>query len=45
MRDANGKLVTRWDGVTFKPHPVTGEKVPDETALVPQWNYLNPRPG
>ncbi|MEO7854927.1 MAG: DNA methyltransferase [Rubrivivax sp.] len=44
MRDANGALVTRWDGVTFKVHPATGEKVPDETALVPQWRYLNPRP-
>jgi hypothetical protein len=34
----------RWDGKTFKRHPVTGEPVPDETALVPQWRYLNPRP-
>ena len=23
--------------------PVTGEQVPDEMALVPQWRYLNPR--
>ena len=44
MRDAAGALVTRWDGTTFKVHPVTGEQVPDETALVPQWRYLNPRP-
>ena len=44
MRDAAGALVTRWDGRTFKVHPVTGEQVPDETALVPQWRYLNPRP-
>jgi len=44
MRDDTGQLVTRWDGKTFKVHPVTGEKVPDETALVPQWRYLNPRP-
>ena len=43
MRDAAGALVTRWDGVTFKLHPVTGEQVPDERALVPQWTYLNPR--
>jgi hypothetical protein len=43
MLDDAGKLVTRWDGTTFKAHPVTGEKVPDETALVPQWRYLNPR--
>jgi hypothetical protein len=44
MRDAQGALVTRWDGKTFKTHPATGEPVPDETALVPQWRYLNPRP-
>ena len=43
MRGADGKLVTRWDGVSFKPHPATGEQVPDETALVPQWRDLNPR--
>ncbi len=41
--DAAGQLLTRWDGVTRKPHPVTGEKVPDETAQVPQWRYINPR--
>ena len=41
---ADGKLLTRWDGVTRKPHPVTGERVPDETAQVPQWRYVNPRP-
>ncbi len=41
---ADGKLLTRWDGVTRKPHPVTGELVPDETAQVPQWRYVNPRP-
>ena len=44
MRDAAGALVTRWDGKTFKAHPATGEQVPDDTALVPQWRYLNPRP-
>jgi hypothetical protein len=43
MRDASGQLVTRWDGTTFKPHPATGELVPDERAVVPQWRYLNPR--
>jgi hypothetical protein len=30
----HGKPVTRWDGRTTKPHPVTGEEVPDETARV-----------
>ena len=41
--DANGRPITRWDGKTFKTHPVTGEDVPDETAQVPQWQYVNPR--
>lgn len=40
--DAQGQLLTRWDGVSFKAHPVTGSQVPDETALVPQWSYLQP---
>ena len=35
---------TRWDGVTTRPHPVTGREVPDETAQVPILEYLNPRP-
>jgi hypothetical protein len=41
--DEAGKPLTRWDGVTRKPHPVTGELVPDEAAQVPQWRYINPR--
>jgi hypothetical protein len=40
---ANGELLSRWDGVTFKTHPVTGEQVPDEAAQVPQWAYTNAR--
>jgi hypothetical protein len=42
--DADGHAITRWDGLTFKQHPVTGEDVPDEAAQVPQWKYVNPRP-
>lgn len=42
--DASGKPITRWDGVTFKKHPVTGEDVPDEAAQMVQWAYINPRP-
>jgi hypothetical protein len=42
--DASGKPITRWDGTTFKTHPVTGEPVPDEAAQVVQWAYVNPRP-
>ena len=41
--DAHGVLLTRWDGKTFKTHPVTGAQVPDEAAQVPQWKYLNAR--
>lgn len=41
--DEHGKPVTRWDGRSFKKHPVTGEDVPDEAAQTPQERYLNPR--
>jgi len=44
MLDDAGSLVTRWNGETTKVHPVTGAIVPDETALVPQWRYVNARP-
>ncbi|WP_058616004.1 class I SAM-dependent DNA methyltransferase [Tepidimonas taiwanensis] len=37
--DEAGRVRTRWDGVTMKPHPVTGEPVPDETAQVPIERY------
>ncbi len=43
MTDAAGQVLTRWDGETFKPHPATGQPVPDEAAQVLQWRYLNPR--
>ena len=42
--DAAGQPRTRWDGVTCKRHPVTGEPVPDEAAQVPQWRYVGARP-
>ena len=41
--DEEGNPVTRWDGRTTKPHPVTGEEVPDETARVQELRYINPR--
>jgi len=41
--DASSKAVTRWDGVHFKPHPVTGAQVPDEAFRVVQERYMNPR--
>ena len=41
--DQHGVPVTRWDGRTMKPHPVTGEDVPDEAARMPLERYVNPR--
>jgi len=41
--DETGQPVTRWDGLTTKSHPVTGEPVPDESARVPLVRYVNPR--
>jgi hypothetical protein len=43
LKDEAGNIVTRWDGKTFKLHPVTGLNVPDETAQVVQERYINPR--
>lgn len=44
LLDDDGQPVTRWDGRTTKPHPVTGQEVPDETARIPAYHYINPRP-
>ncbi len=44
LRDDSGRPVTRWDGVTFKLHPITGEEVPDKAATIELKRYLNPRP-
>jgi len=40
--DANGKTQMRWDGKSKKPHPVTGEQVPDEQAQIAVWKYIKP---
>ena len=34
---------TRWDGITYKPSPITGEPIPDESAQTEQYRYINPR--
>lgn len=34
---------TRWDGHTYKTSPITGEPIPDESAQVEQYRYINPR--
>lgn len=41
--DEDGKPITRWDGITYKTSPITGEEIPDESVQVPQYRYLNPR--
>lgn len=43
LLDEAGKPVSRWDGETMKVSPVTGEEIPDETARVPVFRYVNPR--
>ena len=43
VTDASGKPLTRWDGITTKTSPITGEQVPDESAQVEQYIYRNPR--
>ncbi len=42
--DSHGEPITRWDGHSTKPHPVTGLEVPDETARIPTYDYLDPKP-
>lgn len=43
VTDEHGIPLTRWDGRTMKPHPVTGEPVPDEAARIVVERYVNPR--
>lgn len=41
--DDAGRPLTRWDGISYKTSPVTGEPVPDESAQIEQYRYVNPR--
>ncbi len=43
VRNKAGLPVTRWDGHSFKPHPITGEDVPDETARIEVMRPVRPR--
>ncbi|WP_327436663.1 class I SAM-dependent DNA methyltransferase [Sinorhizobium meliloti] len=43
LRDASGRLTSRWDGITKKLHPITGEEIPDPDARVPIYSYVNPK--
>ncbi|TIX05519.1 MAG: class I SAM-dependent DNA methyltransferase, partial [Mesorhizobium sp.] len=42
-RDAIGRPLSRWDGVTKKLHPITGEEIPDPDAQMPLHTYVNPK--
>lgn len=42
-RDAQGNLITLWDGVSKKQHPITGELVPDENVRRETYTYVNAR--
>ncbi len=43
VTDERGVPVSRWDGVSMKRSPVTGEDVPDDSKRVPLERYVNPR--
>lgn len=43
QRDASGRPLSRWDGVTKKLHLITGEEIPDPDARVPLYTYVNPK--
>ena len=35
----DGNLALQWDGRTVKIHPVSGNEIPDESAVVPTLDY------
>jgi hypothetical protein len=39
--DKQGNAVTQWDGVTTKKHPTTGQDIPDETARIAVYDYID----
>jgi hypothetical protein len=43
VTDERGRPLTRWDGETTKPDPITGKPVPDESAVVVLREYPNAR--
>eukprot|EP00752_Nemacystus_decipiens_P000877 g877.t1 len=44
LRDEQGRPRTRWDGISFKPHPVTGADVPDDAGRIELYRYKSPKP-
>jgi hypothetical protein len=43
VTDESGQPITRWDGRSYKRHPVTKEEIPDEAAQTPLLRYVNAR--
>ena len=43
VKDAAGKPLSRWDGLSRKRDPITGKMVPDETQRVPLETYVGPK--
>ncbi len=43
LRDAEGRPLSRWDGVTHRLHPVTGELIPDPEARIELRRYIDAR--
>lgn len=41
--DDDGAIISRWNGYTMKPHPVTGNPVPDPDARVEAYVYDTPK--
>lgn len=44
LRDGAGRPLSRWDGVSTKLHPITGEVIPDPDAQKELYRYENPKP-
>jgi len=43
-RDEDGNTVTRWNGYSYKTHPITGYDIPDPDAQVESYVYENSKP-
>ena len=42
-RDEDGNPITRWNGYSYKSHPITGNDIPDPDARVASYDYENPK--
>ena len=43
LLDENGKVVTIWDGISFKTSAATGKLIPDDSLRTAVYSYTNPR--